>query len=74
MKKHHTIGLFFLLLVSVSCQTQEFNEMDLSVISFYATAEPETRTQIGTDNWGRKTVKWNPSDEITVFCKNGKGT
>ena len=63
-------GLF--ILGAVSCQVQEFSGKESSEMYFYATGESGTRTQINDYYWRRR-VLWNPSDEITVFCKNGKG-
>ena len=73
MKKIIKYSIAVLLLVTTSCQVQEFAEMESSVMTFYASMEPGTRTYLGHIGYYYNVVFWNPREEISVFCTNGKG-
>jgi hypothetical protein len=73
MKNTIKICIAALLAASTSCQMQEFNEMESSMMTFYASMEPGTRTQLGYNGFNKDMVYWSPSDEISVFCTSGKG-
>lgn len=67
------IAITIVLVASVSCQVQEFAEVETTLMTFYASMEAGTRTQLDYNgSWGNQ-VFWSPSDEISIFCKNGKG-
>lgn len=73
MKTERIISVAALLLAALSCQVRETMEGDVSVMTFYATREPGTRTQLGDNGWGRTIVCWSPSDEISIYCKGVEG-
>ncbi|MBR5174658.1 MAG: Ig-like domain-containing protein [Bacteroidales bacterium] len=69
MKTGNHIIIAAFLLLSVSCQFQEL-DVNESLMTFYASGETSTRTQLGGESWGQMTrVDWSPSEEISIYCK-----
>ena len=57
----------------VSCQVKDVAESQESLLTFYASGEIETRTQLGQGNGVNTSILWSPSDEINIYCKSGGG-